>query len=195
MLRVRDLATDFLGPLSFELAEGEALFLAGASGAGKSLLLRSLADLDPHAGSVELDGEDQAGMPAPLWRRQVGLLTAECSWWRRRVGEHFTEPVAPESLAALDFDAGVLGWEVSRLSTGESQRLGLLRLLSLAPRVLLLDEPSANLDEANTLRMERLLDDYRKTRGAALLWASHDSAQRERMGGRSLRIREGKLEA
>lgn len=96
-------------------------------------------------------------------------------------------------LDQLGFPADVLEWNIARLSTGERQRLALVRLLAQGPEVLLLDEASANLDPVNRERVEHLVDDYRRVREAPVLWVSHDPEQRHRLGGRSLVIRDGHL--
>jgi ABC-type iron transport system FetAB ATPase subunit len=85
-------------------------------------------------------------------------------------------------------------WHVSRLSSGERQRLALLRLLGNRPKVLLLDEPTANLDSENTLKVEKLLHIYRKQQQSALLWISHDPEQIRRVGTRHFILRNGRLE-
>jgi ABC-type iron transport system FetAB ATPase subunit len=77
---------------------------------------------------------------------------------------------------------------VARLSSGERQRLALLRLLANTPRVLLLDEPTANLDPASTLRVEAVIGEFRKTHRAAVIWVSHDPAQIARVANRHLRV-------
>jgi len=97
-------------------------------------------------------------------------------------------------LNRLDFGADVLGWSVSRLSTGERQRLALARLLANRPEVLLLDEATANLDPANRDRVEVIVRDYRRDRAAAVLWVSHDPEQRRHLAGWSLVIRDARLE-
>src|SRR6202051_1057123 len=79
-----------LGPIDFALRPGECVSLAGKSGAGKSVLLRMLADLDPHQGDALLDGAACSGMPAPKWRRMVTYVAAESGWWDERVGTHFS---------------------------------------------------------------------------------------------------------
>jgi ABC-type iron transport system FetAB ATPase subunit len=177
-----------LDPVVLEVAAGECVAVHGPSGSGKTLLLRAVADLDPHQGTARVDGEGQADMPGPLWRRRVGLLPAESAWWSERVGDHFPGRSA-DSLDPLGLDRACLDWSVSRLSSGERQRLALARLLAAGPEVLLLDEPTANLDGTGTARVEALVARYRSDHRAAVLWVSHDPEQRRRVADRRFRIR------
>lgn len=181
-----------VGPVSFDVAAGECLCLSGPSGAGKSLLLRAIADLDPHEGAAWLDGIACQDAAPTTWRRRVGLLPPESSWWLPRVIEHF-HATDPPSLDALGLDPGLLGEPIARLSSGERQRFALLRLLANTPRVLLLDEPTANLDPVSTGRVEAVIADYRQRRQAAVLWVSHDPAQIARVADRHLRVSGGRL--
>ena len=182
-LRLEGIRTRVLEPVDLALGPGELALLSGPSGSGKSLLLRAVADLDPNEGEAWLDGSPRSATPAPLWRRRVGLLPAESHWWGEFVGDHFAVP--PEGLlAGLGFEPDVLEWSVGRLSTGERQRLALARMLARSPEALLLDEATANLDPPNRARVEALITDYREARAAAVLWVSHDQAQRERLSGR-----------
>lgn len=174
-----DLEVHTLKHVHLTLEPGQCVGLTGASGSGKSLFLRALADLDPHAGGMFLDGVAAERIPAPQWRRQVGLLPAESAWWHDAVGPHFGHVPLPW-LGDLGFDAGVMDWQVSRLSSGERQRLSLLRLLVQKPRVLLLDEPTANLDRQNTRRVESLLSSYRQQHAVMMIWVSHDPEQLQR---------------
>lgn len=193
LLSVRAIRRTGLESTSFEIAAGEAVALVGPSGAGKTLLLRAIADLDPNAGEAFLAGESRAAMPAPLWRRRVGYLPPEPGWWAERAGAHFSEPRAARALLApLRLPADILDRPVARLSTGERQRLALVRLLVNAPRVLLLDEPTSGLDAKSTAAVEALLDDRRKA-GAALLIVSHDEVQARRVARRILRIEAGRV--
>lgn len=192
-LTIKQLQTLHVGPLDLSVAPGECVSLAGPSGSGKSVLLRAIADLDPHQGEVYLGGEPCSAMAAHSWRRRVGLLPAESHWWGERVGEHFAE--SDEALLqALGFSADVMGWEVSRCSTGERERLALLRLLQNDPEVLLLDEPTASLDAENVGRVETLLLRLCEERQLPILWVSHDAAQAARVASRRFILSEGQLQ-
>lgn len=193
-LKVERLAIPgLLAPVDLALAAGEILCLSGPSGAGKSRLLRAIADLEPHSGRLWLDGTPSEAMTPEQWRSRVGLLPAESGWWADRVEAHFRHPPAADALAELGFNTAILQQRVDRLSSGERQRLALLRLLANQPRVLLLDEPTANLDPANVRRVEDLLLRYRSARNAALLWVSHDPEQIERIADRHLDLQDGRL--
>ncbi len=197
-LRIRALHTALLAAVDLDIDAGELVFLSGPSGAGKSLLLRAIADLDPNTGEVWCADIARSSVPAPVWRRRVGLLPAESGWWDERVGGHLPGAVERGAgleplLARLGFGPEVLDWEIRRLSTGERQRLALARLLLHQPEVLLLDEATANLDPDNRAKVEAVIADYRAERAAAVLWVSHDPDQRRRMNGRRLVIRDGRI--
>lgn len=136
MLQVRDLRTSILKPASFSLSAGEALAVRGPSGAGKTLLLRAVADLDPNVGVVTLDGRDRSTIAGPEWRRLVGYVPAEPGWWADTVGEHFGEWTAALAfLRDLGFPEQTKAWPITRLSTGERLRLALARALVVRPKV------------------------------------------------------------
>ncbi|MDJ0784439.1 MAG: ATP-binding cassette domain-containing protein [Desulfosarcinaceae bacterium] len=191
-LQVRRLTTPHLRAIDLDLAPGECVGITGPSGSGKSLLLRALADMDPFEGQISLGGESVHSMPAPQWRRRVALLPATSAWWYDSVGPHFRRVDTP-AYEALGFPPEVADWEIRRLSSGERQRLSLLRLLAMRPEVLLLDEPTANLDAANTRRAEALITAYIRQRMAATLWVSHDRDQLERLCARGYRLVAGRL--
>lgn len=193
-LQVDNLCIHAVGPVSLNIHMAECVGLYGPSGSGKTLLLRAIADMEPHGGKVYLDGTQQAQIAAPAWRRQVALLPAESMWWFDTVGEHFS---AADSIPfeCLGFEIDILTWPVSRLSSGERQRLALLRLLENHPRILLLDEPTANLDPDNTVRVEEMLKTYRKKTGAAVLWIGHHQAQLQRVADWTVALSRGVMVA
>ncbi len=194
LLRVSRLMTHQRGPFDLSIDAGQCVSLRGPSGSGKSLLLRAIADLDPHQGEVWLDGVACAQILAPQWRRQVALLPVESQWWLDEVSAHFHDGACPW-LIPLGFSEAALGWQVSRLSSGEKQRLALARALMNRPRVLLLDEPTASLDEVSAAALETVVADYRHDTGAAVLWVSHNAAQAMRVASRHYRLQNRQLQA
>ncbi|KAB7624031.1 ATP-binding cassette domain-containing protein [Alkalilimnicola sp. S0819] len=190
LLQLHGLGVGQLAPVNEELAAAECLCLSGPSGSGKSRLLRAIADLDPHEGEARLEGLPAHAMPAHRWRARVAYLPAESAWWADTVGAHF--PAGADGLPALGLGKEALGWSVARLSSGERQRLALLRVAALAPAVMLLDEPTANLDADSAAAVEAWLADWRR-RGVAQIWVSHDPAQIRRVADRWLRIEDGAL--
>lgn len=182
-LDLKQFANQLLQPFDLTLAAGECITLSGPSGCGKSRLLRAIADLEPHQGEAFIDQQSQLEMSGPAWRKRVGLLPAESFWWSERVADHF--PQLDEALIqSLGFDLEVGSWESARLSSGEKQRLGLARLLANQPQVLLLDEPTANLDQENARRVEKLIQAWQTEHGCAAIWVSHDREQQARVAKR-----------
>lgn len=195
MLQVSNLSRPGLGPISFALDNGQCLAVTGPSGAGKTLLLRAIADLDPNEGKVELTGVERRMMPAPLWRRKVGLVPAESGWWADGVGEHFSRPgEAAALLESLGLSGDAISWQVQRLSTGERHRLAIARALQLAPDVLLLDEPTAALDKKATRKVETVLAGQLKA-GKAIVLVTHDAAQLKRLAHSRIELTGGKATA
>jgi len=190
LFEVSHLSRSGLSDISFSLAASELVCLSGPSGSGKTLLLRALADLDVSEGRVSLENTGRQQFTPVHWRRQVGFLPAESRWWAPLVGDHF--PAGwQELLRQLGFGEDVAAWYVERLSSGERQRLALARLLANQPAVLLLDEPTANLDPVNTKKVEHIVLSYLHTHAAACLWVTHDKQQIERVANRIL-VLEGK---
>ncbi len=190
-LTVESLRTHGFGPFDFQVEAGRCVTISGPSGSGKSLLLRAIADIDPHEGRVLWGGVSCTDMMPCRWRSLVRLIPAESAWWATTVAEHFQG--TPDELEMLGFDHSVLTSIVARLSTGERQRLGLLRALEDEPPVLLLDEPTANLDAANSAIVEKLLLGLMRNRNAALVWITHDSEQAARIADKHWRIESRRL--
>jgi phosphate-transporting ATPase len=193
LLQVRDLRTNILKPASFSSSAGECIAVRGPSGAGKTLLLRAIADLDPNEGLVTLNGRDRSTIAGPEWRRLVGYVPAEPGWWADTVGEHFGEWIAALAFARdLGFPEDTKAWPITRLSTGERLRLALVRALMVRPKVLLLDEPTAALDAASVAAVESLIG-TRVRAGLAVLWVTHDAGQAKRVAHRLLVVEGGQV--
>lgn len=181
------------GPFSLHLDAGECVVISGPSGAGKTLLLRMIADLDENRGMLRLKGSARDSMPAPVWRRQVIYVAAESGWWESSVSEHM-QPAAEARrlLARLGLSGHLFDAPVAQLSSGERQRMALIRAVIRCPSVLLLDEPTAALDEDSTLRVEALLTELAAT-GTGLMLVTHNEAQAERLATRRYLLRSGVL--
>ena len=195
-LLVKDLRSEFAGPFELSLGAGACAAITGASGSGKSLFLRMIADLDPNQGQVWLNGQERGAMPAPQWRKQAAYVSAESGWWADRVIEHFAVDGRSEvgALAArIGLRGALLDAPVAQLSTGEKQRFALVRALLPSPPVLLLDEPTGPLDEKSVVQVEALLRE-RMAAGVSVLLVTHDSNQAERLGGQRYRMVAGHLE-
>ena len=193
VLEVVNLHRIGLKPASFTVATGECVAVRGPSGAGKTLLLRAIADLDPNEGRVSLDGRDRETVPAPEWRRQVAYLPAEPGWWADTIGEHFPAWAgAVPLLSRLGLPEDARDWPVSRCSTGERQRLALVRALTAEPRVLLLDEPTSALDAAKASIVEAVVAE-RAAAGLSVLWVTHDDTQALVVAHRFLSVEAGQV--
>lgn len=168
-----------------ELHAGEIVFLRGPTGSGKSLFLRTLADLDPcDEGTVTLEGRERAEFAPHEWRRRVLYVHQSAPRLPGTVGANLERIAA---ISGARGEADTLGLDSSadaeRLSGGEGQLLALARALLLRPRVLLLDEGTSAMDEKTARRAEaRLLELTAK--GSALLWVSHDEGLATRLAAR-----------
>ena len=182
-----------LDRLSVEIAGGERIALSGPSGAGKTVLLRALALLDPayrcrvgylHQTPALAAGTVEANLRLPF------SLAAH----RHR---EFDRVLAVELLGRLGKDEGFLRRRRGELSGGEAQIAALVRLLQLAPRILLLDEPTAALDPESAELARRLLREWQQVDagGRAYLWVTHDAALAGRVADRYLRLVDGRLQS
>ena len=149
-LKIAGLKSELAGPFDLEVAAGECVGITGASGSGQEPVpAHDLRTSMLNQGEVWLDGAARSDMAAPAWRRQVMYVPAESGWWTDVIADHFPKPLlgaAYNMAQRLGLPAGIVDGPVSRLSTGERQRLSMIRALVMASPVLLLDEPTSALD-------------------------------------------------
>ena len=185
LLQAESLRFSSSGPYSLSLAPRCCAGLDGISGVGKTRLLRALADIDPSKGRVTLNGREREQYTPPQWRRLVAMIPAESRWWHPFVSDHlapdYKRERAEDLVRACGFESDILGWDVTRLSTGEKQRLSLVRALLRGPQVLLLDEVGSGLDQDNALLLETVVRKYLDGSGGAALWVSHNPEHLERV--------------
>jgi putative ABC transport system ATP-binding protein len=200
-----------LQDLTLRAEPGERIALLGESGSGKSTLLNIIAGLEPaDAGRVEVAGRSLIGLDddhaAALRRQLIGFafqafhLLAHLSVQRNVAVPLLLNGMPPAQ--ALERAAAVLGRlglgdrlqaPISQLSGGEQQRVALARALVAAPRVLLADEPTGNLDPSSARAALALIAEQASESGAALLLVTH-SHEAAAIADRQLVLREGRLE-
>jgi ABC-type lipoprotein export system ATPase subunit len=185
-------ATEVFHGLSFAVAAGQLSAVTGPSGSGKSTLLHLIAGLDePTAGDVRVLGTPLSGLDdtgrALMRRAHIGLVTQgtdlvsfltaqetiELALSLRGIGRADAQTAARRALVAVGL--GELAEQrVARLSMGERQRVAIARALAARPAILIADEPTARLDEANARAVGVLFAELARTTGAAVVCATHD---------------------
>ena len=190
-----------LADLTLEFREGTTA-LVGPSGAGKSTLLRLLNRLaDPDAGTVRYRGRDVRDYDVLALRREVGLMPQLPALLPGTVGENVSygprlrgqDCDVERALALAGLDGAFAQRAAQRLSVGEQQRVMLGRALALEPAVLLLDEPTAALDQRARDAVERTLLELRARLSAALIIVTHDQAQARRLAERIVVLEGGRI--
>ena len=168
-------------PVTIELTNHQICMLLGPSGSGKSQFLKALADLIGHKGDIKLLGSMQRHTLPCEWREQVMYFAVETAWWLDVVADHFNRSPTQQQLEAISLDFKVLQASPDQLSSGEKQRLALLRGLQYQPKILLLDEITANLHPVSEAQVETLIKQYVTEHNAAAIWISHNPEQISRL--------------
>jgi PrtD family type I secretion system ABC transporter len=178
-----------LSGISFNAEPGEVLAIVGPSGAGKSTLCRMLVGLnEPAAGEVRLDGNDMRHWDRQQLGELVGFLPQEVELFSGSLRDNISRmrPASDEEIVAAASLAHVhsliqrlpIGYETLigeggvRLSGGQRQRVGLARAVFGMPRLVVLDEPNANLDQAGESSLAEALKDL-KRRGCTIIVVGH----------------------
>lgn len=202
---------DVLRGVDLEIGEGEIVALLGPSGAGKSTLLQAVGLLEGgFSGSIMIDGEEASAAASAertrIRREKLGFVyqfhhllpdfdALENVILPQLIAGRTTEEARARAESLLD-SLGLgqrLTHRPSKLSGGEQQRVAVARALANAPRLVLADEPTGNLDEATS---ERVLDAFLtlvRGEGAAALVATHNEALARRMD-RVVRLHDGRLQ-
>ena len=190
--------------ISFSCAQGEVLGLLGGNGAGKTTTIAMIMGLvTPSAGSVHVLGADMARER----HRVLGRINFESPYvdmsHRLTVRQNLTvfaglygvtDVKARIAQLAQDLDlADVLDRPSGKLSAGQKTRVALAKALINEPELLLLDEPTASLDPDTADWIRTHLEDYRQRTNAAILLASHNMAEVERLCDRVIIMKKGRI--
>jgi tungstate transport system ATP-binding protein len=191
---------------SLRINKGERLVLVGPSGAGKSTLLRLLNFLEPPtSGSIWFEGTSYSRekMPPLSETRKVttvfqspllmsmSVLDNVCWGLRLRKVEH-PEGKAVEALELVGM-AAFAGDHIRCLSGGEAQRIALARAIVLSTDVLLLDEPTANLDPYNVSLIESIVLKLNQEKGTTIVMVTHNVFQAHRLGTQAALLLDGRI--
>jgi len=190
--------------VSLEVFHGELLGIVGASGSGKSSLLRLLNRLDePTSGTVYLDGIDYTRIAPRELRRRLGMVTQRPFLFPGTVASNLQfgpqqrgEVLPDETIDSLLRQVGMDGFaarDVANLSGGEQQRVSLARALANQPQMLLLDEPTSALDEDAKLGVEQLIRELATASSRTFILVTHDREQARRICDRVGTMERGHL--
>ncbi|MFA4826541.1 MAG: ABC transporter ATP-binding protein [Methanoregula sp.] len=213
MIRISGLARqagerNILEDINLEIRRGEIFTLIGPSGSGKTTLLRLIDLLDlPTAGTIFFDGQDTAGTEQVRLaiRRRMSMVFQKPAVLNTTVAENVAfglkfrgaDPAqVPDRVRSALELVGLLGFEERRavtLSGGEMQRVAIARAMVTEPEVLLLDEPTANLDPVSTELIEDLLIRINSRMHTTILFSTHDMIQGQRLAHRMGVIMHGRL--
>ena len=199
-IQVRDLRVTLAGRrvldgVALSIPCSQVTGLLAPSGAGKSTLLRACVRLvEADAGSITLGGEDILALDARVLRRRVGFVAQSPAMLPGSVADNLRHGVdglgddeLHEALRAASLDPAFAGRTARELSGGERARVALARALTRGPRLLLLDEPTAALDDAAAARIGQTLRGLRD-RGLGICVATHDERFAETWADRRERL-------
>ncbi|MBC7113024.1 MAG: phosphate ABC transporter ATP-binding protein [Candidatus Methanomethyliales bacterium] len=214
-VEVRGLSKEYSGRLvlrdvTFDVHEGEFFVLLGPNGSGKTTLLRILDLLEePTAGKVFFEGEevDYSKERATL-RRKIGMVFQQTVLFDMSVFDNVAYPLKirgdlakaeiERKVARVLEDVELRGFERKNalsLSGGEAQRVALAQALVAEPKLLLLDEPTANLDPKNVSIVEGILSRLNREKKTTVIMTTHNMFQAERLAHRVALLNEGEIRA
>ncbi len=190
---------------ALDIRRGEILALVGPSGAGKSTLLRLLNFLEPPTtGQIAMGDSSLNGAPPPLEiQRRVTTVFQHPILLNRSVmdnvayglhlrGQRKVQSAVRAELARVGLES-LAHVPARTLSGGEQQRVALARALAIRPEVLLLDEPTANLDPGNVALMEEIIRTVNQTQGVTIVLVTHNVFQARRLAHRTAVMLDGNI--
>jgi tungstate transport system ATP-binding protein len=213
LFELRDLKKTYDGRTVLDLerlslARGKIISLLGPNGAGKTTLLEIMALLSsPSSGEVWFDQEKvdfTAGKLIHL-RRKVVLVEQQSILFTTKVWKNVAFPLRirgtpkarreriVEELLDLVGMGAFRHAKAHKLSGGETQRVAIARALACSPEVILLDEPTANVDVENQIAIERIIQEINQTKGISVIFTTHNMIQASRLADETVFLYEGKM--
>jgi tungstate transport system ATP-binding protein len=215
VLRARKLSKSYgglsnvLDNISFDVRRGETFVVIGPSGAGKTTLLRLIDLLEyPTGGRLNFGGQDTTQLDnydRLKLRRRIGMVFQSTILFSTSVYSNVayglrlrdkSEDVEAKSVSRALKTVALQNFEqryAKTLSGGEAQRVAIARILAYEPELLLLDEPTANLDPTNTSTVEKAIQKAKEEYGATVIIATHNMFQARRLGDRVALLLGGKF--
>ncbi|EPK3831639.1 iron efflux ABC transporter ATP-binding subunit FetA [Providencia stuartii] len=175
-----------LDKVQFDLSAGEFKLITEPSGCGKSTLLKIISSLlSPTSGQIIFNGNDYSTIPPEEYRQQVSYCTQTPSLFGATVYDNlffpyqirklpFNKDKIYKDLGYFSLPDSILEKGINELSGGEKQRISLIRNLQFLPKILLLDEITSALDEANKVKVNELIHQLATQQNIAILWVTHD---------------------
>jgi len=216
-IRIRGLSKAFgdkrvLDGIDLNVAAGTSMVVIGASGSGKSVLLKCILGLiAPDAGSIEIDGQDIMKLDsgaAERKRAEIGMLFQNAALFdslpvwenvafgllaRRGVSRARARELAGGVLNQVGLDASVGALSPSELSGGMQKRVGLARAIAASPEILFFDEPTTGLDPIMGAVIDGLIVDCVKKLGSTAIAITHDMASATRIGDQAAMLHKGRI--
>lgn len=189
-----------LNSISVDIKKGEIFTIIGSSGQGKTTILRIINLLEkPDSGSIFFDGNSISGKDAAFTlksQRRMGMLFQQPSVFHDTVFENiakglryrkFPEPEIKHLVREMLEEISLTGYENRKavtLSGGEKQRVALAAVLVTEPDLLILDEPTSNLDPVSAKKIEDLVIEYNKYRNTTVILATHNLMEAQKISDR-----------
>lgn len=200
---------EILHELSFQVKKGEFIFLVGASGAGKTTVLRMLyKELIPTSGQIVIDGQNLtkiSNSQLPYFRRKIGIVFQDFKLLPNKTVEQniaLAMKVTGASRSSIEQRVNGLLHQMrishrryalpDEISGGEQQRVSIARAMVNSPIILMADEPTGNLDPVLSLEIMNLFESF-NFRGTTVLVATHDAALVQKIGKRVIVLENGRI--
>jgi ABC-type sugar transport system ATPase subunit len=216
MIEFRSICKDYYGRrvidnMSLQIAAKERVVLFGPSGCGKSTVLHLIAGLViPDSGHILLNGELVATAKKTLrepGERGIGMVFQDLALWpHMTVAENIEFGLRAKRIRQLERRMRVkemvdlvglgdyLNVKPAALSGGQQQRVALARTLAMAPRIVLMDEPLSNLDEALSMQLRKEILRLHGDFGFTLIYVTHNRDEAEALGARVIFLRQGRVD-